>query len=89
MYAIWFKSCIDLWCRVFIIYFSNYRTPTLSDPGYRLVDACLKQGIKVNGLPGPSSITMGLSLTGFPADRFLFEGYFNFKINISRFLPKK
>jgi 16S rRNA C1402 (ribose-2'-O) methylase RsmI len=53
------------------------------------VDACLKQGIKVNGLPGPSSITMGLSLTGFPADRFLFEGYFNFKINISRFLPKK
>ena len=48
--------------------FLIFRTPTLSDPGYKLVDSCLKQGIKVNGLPGPSSITLGLSLSGFPAD---------------------
>jgi len=53
---------------------NNLRTPTLSDPGYRLVDECIKQGIKVEGLPGPSSVTLALSLSGFPADRFAFEG---------------
>ena len=57
-----------------ILNYILYSTPTLSDPGYRLVDACIRQGIKVEGLPGPSSITLGLSMSGFPADRFTFEG---------------
>ena len=54
---------------------SDAGTPTISDPGYRLVDSCLKEGITVESLPGPSAITVALSNTGFPADRFLFEGY--------------
>lgn len=52
----------------------NLSTPAISDPGYKLVDACLRQGLTVTGLPGPSSVTLALSLSGFPIDRFIFEG---------------
>ena len=52
-------------------------TPTISDPGYKLVDATLKEGIIVEALPGPNSIAVALSLSGFPSDSFSFEGYFS------------
>ena len=54
---------------------SDAGTPTISDPGYKLISECLNQGIHVESLPGPSSITLGLSLSGFPSDRFSFDGY--------------
>jgi len=50
-------------------------TPGLSDPGADLVRACHQLGVKVVPVPGPSAITAALSVSGFPADRFLFLGF--------------
>jgi len=54
---------------------SDAGTPTISDPGYKLVNEAHKSNILVESLPGPTSITTGLSMSGFPSDRFIFEGY--------------
>lgn len=49
--------------------------PSVSDPGYRLVVACLDQGLAVRCLPGPSAVLMALAVSGLPTDRFCFEGF--------------
>lgn len=49
--------------------------PSLSDPGYRLVAACVEAGLPVTCLPGPSAVTTALALSGLPVDRFCFEGF--------------
>lgn len=54
---------------------SDAGTPLVSDPGYKLVRECLKQKIEVESLPGPSSVTTALTLSGLPPDKFLFLGY--------------
>ena len=50
-------------------------TPTVSDPGYRLVAGVVADGLSVVALPGPSALLTALSLSGFEADRFVFEGF--------------
>jgi len=50
-------------------------TPGISDPGAELVDACYAAGIGVDSMPGPSAVTMALSLSGFFAQRFAFFGF--------------
>tara|TARA_Y100000591_G_C21773515_1_gene666894 strand:+ start:344 stop:1183 length:840 start_codon:yes stop_codon:yes gene_type:complete len=57
---------------------SDAGTPLLSDPGRLLLNECLKKGIKIVSIPGVSSITAAMSVSGFD-DKFLFYG----------FLPKK
>ena len=53
---------------------SDAGTPLLSDPGRILVNECLKKGIHVTPIPGVSSITSALSVSGFK-DQFLFYGF--------------
>lgn len=49
--------------------------PSVSDPGFSLVNACLDAGLPVTCLPGPSAVTTALALSGLPPDRFCFEGF--------------
>lgn len=49
--------------------------PSVSDPGYRAVSACVDAGLPVTCLPGPSAVTTALALSGLPCDRFCFEGF--------------
>jgi 16S rRNA (cytidine1402-2'-O)-methyltransferase len=49
--------------------------PSVSDPGYRLVTACVEAGIQVTAVPGPSAVLTALALSGLPTDRFTFEGF--------------
>jgi 16S rRNA (cytidine1402-2'-O)-methyltransferase len=50
-------------------------TPTVSDPGYRLVAACVEAGIRVEPVPGPSALLAALVVSGLPTDRVVFEGF--------------
>jgi 16S rRNA (cytidine1402-2'-O)-methyltransferase len=54
---------------------SDAGTPLISDPGYKLVREMSDKGLKITSLPGASSVTTALSLSGLPTDRFLFEGF--------------
>ena len=49
--------------------------PSVSDPGYRLVAACVAAGLRVGCLPGPSAVLAALAVSGLPTDRFCFEGF--------------
>jgi 16S rRNA (cytidine1402-2'-O)-methyltransferase len=50
-------------------------TPLVSDPGYRLVNACIEAGVTVEALPGPSALTTALVASGLPADTVVFIGF--------------
>ncbi|MEA5456189.1 16S rRNA (cytidine(1402)-2'-O)-methyltransferase [Sinomonas sp. JGH33] len=49
--------------------------PSVSDPGYRLVEAAVAEGLTVTAVPGPSAVLTALALSGLPTDRFCFEGF--------------
>jgi 16S rRNA (cytidine1402-2'-O)-methyltransferase len=54
---------------------SDAGMPGLSDPGYRLVAACVEQSVPVDVVPGPSAAVTALVVSGLPTDRFVFEGF--------------
>ncbi len=54
---------------------SDAGTPTISDPGFKLVRECIRERIKVESIPGPSSVISSLVVSGLPTDKFLFVGY--------------
>lgn len=49
--------------------------PSVADPGYRLVAACIEAGHDVSAIPGPSAVLMALAVSGLPVHRFTFEGF--------------
>ncbi|MTI40363.1 16S rRNA (cytidine(1402)-2'-O)-methyltransferase [Fulvivirga lutimaris] len=54
---------------------SDAGTPSISDPGFLLVRACLKEDIKIECLPGATAFVPALVKSGLPSDRFVFEGF--------------
>jgi len=54
---------------------SDAGTPVVSDPGYKLIQICLKENIKYTLIPGPSSVLSSLVMSGLSPDRFSFYGF--------------
>lgn len=58
-----------------VAYASEAGTPLVADPGYRLAQAAIEEGLPVTTAPGPSAVLAALSVSGLPSDRFLFAGF--------------
>lgn len=58
---------------------SDAGTPVISDPGYKLIQECVRQSINYTLIPGPSSLINAIVMSGLPVDKFSFFG----------FMPKK
>lgn len=58
-----------------VVLVSDAGTPTVSDPGRRLVAAAVAAGHEVTAVPGPSAVLAALAVSGLAADRFVFEGF--------------
>ncbi|MBQ0022648.1 MAG: 16S rRNA (cytidine(1402)-2'-O)-methyltransferase [Prevotellaceae bacterium] len=54
---------------------SDAGTPAISDPGFLLVRECVRNGIEVQTLPGPTAFVPALVSSGLPCDKFCFEGF--------------
>ncbi|RKX21095.1 MAG: 16S rRNA (cytidine(1402)-2'-O)-methyltransferase [Candidatus Zixiibacteriota bacterium] len=54
---------------------SDAGTPGISDPGFYLIRECIRNGIEVIPIPGPSSLMAAIVISGLPTDRFCFEGF--------------
>lgn len=58
-----------------IVLLSDAGMPTVSDPGFHLVETAAAAGVGVTALPGPSAVLTALAVSGLPTDRFTFEGF--------------
>jgi 16S rRNA (cytidine1402-2'-O)-methyltransferase len=58
-----------------VLVVSDAGMPLISDPGYRMVAACVAAGVPVTCLPGPSAVTTALAVSGLPSEKFCFEGF--------------
>jgi 16S rRNA (cytidine1402-2'-O)-methyltransferase len=54
---------------------SDAGTPTVSDPGGRLIRAAIDAGIRIEPIPGPSAVLAALAASGLPTDSFIFLGF--------------
>jgi 16S rRNA (cytidine1402-2'-O)-methyltransferase len=63
-------------------------TPGISDPAFLLIRECIKDGIKVECLPGPTAFVPALVNSGIPASRFVFEGFLPMKKGRQTLLKK-
>jgi 16S rRNA (cytidine1402-2'-O)-methyltransferase len=60
---------------VSIALISDAGTPSISDPGFLLVRTCIEKGVDIECLPGATAFVPALVNSGFPSDRFCFEGF--------------
>lgn len=58
-----------------VLVLSDAGMPTVSDPGFHLVDAAAAAGVQVTAIPGPSAVVTALAVSGLATDRFTFEGF--------------
>ncbi len=58
-----------------VVLISDAGTPAISDPGYRLIQACIDRALEIEVLPGPSAVITALVASGLPTDRWRFEGF--------------
>lgn len=58
-----------------VVLVSDAGTPGISDPGFLLARACVNEDIDIECLPGPTALIPALVASGFPCDRFCFEGF--------------
>jgi 16S rRNA (cytidine1402-2'-O)-methyltransferase len=58
-----------------LLVLSDAGMPTVSDPGFVLVQAAVAEGVDVTAIPGPSAVITALAVSGLPTDRFAFEGF--------------
>ncbi len=58
-----------------VAYVSDAGSPGVNDPGGKLVEACVKNGITVEPIPGASALTAAISVCGFPMDDFHYAGF--------------
>jgi len=63
---------------------SDAGTPTISDPGFRIVQAAALSGVTVIPIPGPSAVITALTVAGLPTDEFLFVGFLPSKATARR-----
>ena len=54
---------------------SDAGTPVISDPGYKLIQQCIRQSINYTLIPGPSSLISAIVMSGLPSDKFSFYGF--------------
>lgn len=65
-----------------VVVISDAGMPTVSDPGYRVVQHAIQAGVTVRVLPGPSAVLSALAISGLATDRFTFEGFLNRKSGV-------
>ena len=58
-----------------VLVISDAGMPTVSDPGYRLVQEAISKGVPVSVIPGPSAVLTALAISGLAVDRFSFDGF--------------
>ncbi|MEV8337882.1 16S rRNA (cytidine(1402)-2'-O)-methyltransferase [Leucobacter sp. NPDC077196] len=58
-----------------VVLVSDAGMPTVSDPGFRVVQLAAERGVAVSAIPGPSAVITALAVAGLPTDRFAFEGF--------------
>jgi 16S rRNA (cytidine1402-2'-O)-methyltransferase len=71
--AIQLAQAIERGARVALI--SDSGTPAISDPGHRLIRACIDRDLEIEVLAGPSAVTTALVASGLPSHRWRFEGF--------------
>lgn len=71
--------CEKLKTGLSVVLVSDAGTPTISDPGYRLIKLCRESDILVSPIPGPCASIAALSVSGFPSNQFLFLGFLPIK----------
>ena len=58
-----------------VVLVSDAGMPSVSDPGHRLVAACIARDLRVTAVPGPSAVLTAVAVSGLASDRFCFEGF--------------
>jgi 16S rRNA (cytidine1402-2'-O)-methyltransferase len=69
------RELVELALEGDVLVLSDAGMPTVSDPGFVLVQAAIAAGVVVTALPGPSAVLTALAVSGLPSDRFAFEGF--------------